>query len=384
MAICRAQPPSAEAHGTVNILLANDSGLVAVTDSMLSNPTGQVGRGQKLFKIDDHTICTIAGFYMDAGPAFGSGRSFLAYTVVPDIIDAYIRERPFLPTIDLDSKLRTLVNAFTFSLELIANLDKAAGIDRTLQKSEITLAGYNGGAIEIARVDLVPSSAQGDIYYVPQYYPVLKVGKKLSYSVAGISDVADTVLSHPREHVGNDPILELLDDSVTKDGGASLTVEDMREIADKLELMTSQKHRIEVGGLRQVAVLANGGIAKFDVGSDQSHTAPPGMVFDQMMDPTIRNSGKISPSFGISAIHGRAVLVIRGSISDVIQPLDNVLFVGTTFTHCMLTYDGSPMALFDKGNVVKDSELRIGPQVKADNPFILQLKADHPELFHPK
>ena len=53
--------------GTVNIVLANANGIVALTDS---NQTYMVGSepfthskpGQKLFRIDDRTVCTIAGF----------------------------------------------------------------------------------------------------------------------------------------------------------------------------------------------------------------------------------------------------------------------------------------------------------------------------------
>ena len=55
-------------HGTVNVFLVNKNGLVVVTDSRLSNAAGIVGNGQKLFRIDDRTICTIAGWYSDPGP----------------------------------------------------------------------------------------------------------------------------------------------------------------------------------------------------------------------------------------------------------------------------------------------------------------------------
>lgn len=57
-------------HGTVNVYLANKNGLVVVTDSKLSGDP-RVPFGQKLFKIDDHTICTIAGWFSDSGPTIG-------------------------------------------------------------------------------------------------------------------------------------------------------------------------------------------------------------------------------------------------------------------------------------------------------------------------
>src|ERR1035437_9664398 len=45
-------------HGTVNVFLANKNGLVVVTDSLLGNGIIPVGFGQKLFQVDDHTICS--------------------------------------------------------------------------------------------------------------------------------------------------------------------------------------------------------------------------------------------------------------------------------------------------------------------------------------
>ena len=48
--------------GTVNVLLANKQGLVAITDSLLTDPSGtQRHYGQKLFQLDPNTIATIAG-----------------------------------------------------------------------------------------------------------------------------------------------------------------------------------------------------------------------------------------------------------------------------------------------------------------------------------
>ena len=61
-------------HGTINIFLANRNGLVAVTDSRLSSNGKAVARGQKLFKVDDHTICAVAGFYMDSGVPLKTSR----------------------------------------------------------------------------------------------------------------------------------------------------------------------------------------------------------------------------------------------------------------------------------------------------------------------
>ena len=58
-------------RGTVNILLANKNGLVAITDSKLVMGNDPAGYAQKLFRIDDHTLCTIAGWYSWSGGRAG-------------------------------------------------------------------------------------------------------------------------------------------------------------------------------------------------------------------------------------------------------------------------------------------------------------------------
>ena len=57
------------AHGTINIVLANENGLVVLTDSMITAGDRQLPEpGQKLFKLDDRTVCAIAGFVSAPAP----------------------------------------------------------------------------------------------------------------------------------------------------------------------------------------------------------------------------------------------------------------------------------------------------------------------------
>src|SRR5437773_8729278 len=57
-------------HGTINVALGNKNGIVVLTDSMLTTGDHQLPNpGEKLFKLDDHTVCAIAGFVSAPGPA---------------------------------------------------------------------------------------------------------------------------------------------------------------------------------------------------------------------------------------------------------------------------------------------------------------------------
>jgi len=55
-------------RGTLNVVLGNREGVVAMTDSMQTvvSATGQTAQlrepGKKLFQLDAYTVCTIAGF----------------------------------------------------------------------------------------------------------------------------------------------------------------------------------------------------------------------------------------------------------------------------------------------------------------------------------
>jgi hypothetical protein len=63
------QAAASSLHGTVNIVLANADGIVVLTDSMLTDENRhQLPRpGQKLFVLDNKSVCTIAGLYERAG-----------------------------------------------------------------------------------------------------------------------------------------------------------------------------------------------------------------------------------------------------------------------------------------------------------------------------
>src|SRR5215469_8291882 len=89
-------------HGTVNIALANKNGLVVVTDSMLTAGDGkQLDQpGQKLFKLDDQTVCAIAGFVSAGGPTPELSANTSA------LIQEYVRQSRGQPRQSISEKLR--------------------------------------------------------------------------------------------------------------------------------------------------------------------------------------------------------------------------------------------------------------------------------------
>jgi len=375
-------------HGTVNILLANHNGLVAVADSALSVTESVLGRdrqrtvgyGQKLFRIDDHTICAIAGFYMDPGPSFGSQKSSFAYTAIPNLLHDYLEERPDIARRSLTDKIESLTNSLIFGLEIVANLNQAAGIQRDLRESQVTFAGYENGDLIIARVNLVPQVGLGGITYVKESVPPIRVGERLASSVAGLGDVALDALSHPDKITRPGPNLQFLAESLKADHGASLSVDDMTTIAKAIEWRTANTYPNVVGGKREVAVLSGGTLSAFNP-YEGDQPKQNGRRFNWLKDSHARNPNKLPGATGITvASPTNAVFVSNSDFEGRRQPLDNILFTRSTFTNCVLTYDGAPMVLFDKTNIVENSTLEVGAQVKDDDPFIIQLKLEHPGL----
>jgi hypothetical protein len=156
----------------VNILLANKNGLVVVTDSRLSDGRHPLKKeAQKLFQIDDRTVCTIASWYSNSGPLIDPDRtgkpSSPAMLAVPGIIQSavYSMESRHL---SIEKKMSFLEHSFEFAILFVANINRAAGIRvppvESDWTSEITLAGFDdNGVLKILQTDLVPEFRGGEI-----------------------------------------------------------------------------------------------------------------------------------------------------------------------------------------------------------------------------
>jgi len=114
-------------RGTVNILLANKNGLVAITDSKLVMGNDPAGYAQKLFRIDDHTLCTIAGWYSWSGPLIG-GKVFPAYLSIPRVINRVAAHIAELKT--FEDKQRFLVDTVRFNLRVLDQIATDSGLQR--------------------------------------------------------------------------------------------------------------------------------------------------------------------------------------------------------------------------------------------------------------
>lgn len=245
-------------HGTINVLLGNKNGLVVVTDSRLSSGSRPLGEeGQKLFVLDDHTICSIAGFYRQLGPKLQE--TYPLATGVPGLIGEYLAKSKASSTTSglISEKLDRLSRIYAFALEIVVNLTPIDSLADIPQNSVLTVAGYEGKTLRIEGLTLKLQKIGLRWRYVAADHIEETAGATLVHRFTGITAIADEIFSHP-ERYPDSPILTYFSEQMVKNRGEDLSLQDMRQIADLLEVRTAAKYPNIVGGPRQVAVLKDG------------------------------------------------------------------------------------------------------------------------------
>jgi hypothetical protein len=233
---------SAVLGGTLNVVLANKNGAVVLTDSMLSDESGPVPvphpeiPGQKLFQLDDKTVCAIAGFVSAPGlfPEFSPS--------VSAVVAHFSEELKQNPRQSLEFKLTALAMLMGQNISAIAALRTAANkpIRAKNYLSTITLVGFDrDGILKIGQVQLAANPEHLERGAVVTGVQIASVGDNLIFGRAGKWETAAKLMNDP----GSKPLdkaLARLKDSVASDGGSSLTLDEMRGIALSLVSYTAQ------------------------------------------------------------------------------------------------------------------------------------------------
>jgi hypothetical protein len=243
--------------GTINVVLANKNGAVVLTDSMLSDESGPVPvphpetPGQKLFQLDDKTVCAIAGFVSVPGlfPEFSPS--------VSAVVNTFSEQLKRYSPQPLRAKLTALAMLMGQNISAIAELRAAANNPLRVNNylSTITLVGYDlDGILKIGQVQLATDPEKIRDWAVIIGIQIVPVGDNLTCGFAGKWKTAEKLLNDP----GSEPLdktLTRLKASLATDGGASLTLDELRGIATSLAAYTAQADPT-VGGDNQIAELA--------------------------------------------------------------------------------------------------------------------------------
>jgi 20S proteasome alpha/beta subunit len=357
-------------RGTINVVFANANGIVALTDSkitvqispFMSQPS--LIPGQKLFQLDDVTVCTFAGFASARVEQFPELASNSA-----GILQDFRRILARNPGQSFHAKLWALSSIFQSRLEAIANI---RDLPVFKPEVELTLAGYDtDGRAKIGQVALsliVENNANGHsvVYAQETDFSEETVGKTLVWKLGGIKEFALPVLSHPEEFAREDPAIADFAKAYAANRGASFTVEQMKRLAIALARHTAERDQ-GVGGDNQIATLENGRVTR--VQQALFPEQQPAMQFGMLVGVACAQSN--------SCATGEGILFIKGKFDDVKQTvLDDNYFFSNEFVRSGIMYDGG-MTRFDKTNKVGPGcTLFLGPHADRHPDILKHLRDD--------
>jgi 20S proteasome alpha/beta subunit len=383
-----AQTPSQKPvfGGTLNVVLANKNGAVVLTDSMLSDESGPVPiphpeiPGQKLFQLDDKTVCAIAGFVSVPGifPEFSPS--------VGAVVNTFSEQLKRYSPQPLSIKLTTLATLMGQNISAIAELRAAANkplrADNYL--STITLVGYDlDGILKIGQIQLAHDPDHIRDWAVVTGIQIVPVGDDFTRGLAGRWETAEKLLNDPGSKPLDKPLARLKV-SQESDGGAALTLDEMRGIAMSLVSYTAQVD-CTVGGDNQIAELTQG---RATIVEQRQFPAPQrtlvqfsllvGIHLEVPKNPSEKDDPELA-LFKTSAVQtapGISVLYVKSFFTNVRQPLDDQYYYLTKFDDCVISYKGGPF-YFDDNNDIKDSYLFLYPNVDTKDPKVKSLMQNH-------
>ena len=396
--VCGAQlDPGPVLSGTINVIAANEQGIVVLTDSMLSRktPNGQGGwtykqvpdLGQKLFQLDNRTVCTFAGFASVKTPPVPD---FL--NNVSAIVGRYKGRLHSPESATVEEKLSLLEAIFSYYLRGTAQMLNVVGSESDYYV-ELLIAGYDpDGTPRVGSVilQMQPAGAQNVSVSlfdtVTPEFKVVPIARQTTAVMEGMIPLAAggvvvvhgqpklalEILQQPADWA-SDPAIAAYADSRTK--GKPLTVEQMKALAISLKKHTSEKEPT-VGGPNQIAVLTGGLVRSVEQPPFPTITAT-AYKFDivetlALEDRELRPLGRAGDAV---AAPGKFTLFFKNSFKRVQQHLDGAYFAGNVFTECRLIYSGGRLQ-FEDSNQVSDSDLILGYGVDRNDPKVKHLLND--------
>jgi hypothetical protein len=255
------------------------------------------------------------------------------------------------------------------NLSMIANVLDSTGhpIPSANFRFQLIIAGYDlDGKPKIGKISLRSSIEGGASMSSVDDAAIWDVGDDFIWRVSGMPDVANVLLDHP-EAVPQDSALAQYGASRLRDQGRSLTVNQMRALAERLAFYTSQRHR-EVGGPNQIAIISAPHTMR--IVQQQFPQLPKAIVWFSLV---------VGSNFAYSSVqfNGEHTVFVRTSWNGMTREIDENVFIGNTFYNCVLTYRRGRVNLRETNQVV-NSTLLVGPLIRPDDETVLRLA----RLFH--
>jgi hypothetical protein len=358
-----AQGQTKTSHGTVNIALANANGIVLLTDSVQSHMEADGWHHQqpvqKLFRLDDKTVCSIAGF---AGETWIRPELNFRNIDVTGIIAEVTDELSKHPVPELDAKLGAIGFLVGSYIDLVANRHEITVGPGTpdAYEFEVIVAGYDAdGEPKLKKLALKPVVLQapdGHRYWSHiASLEEVSVEVKLAHLLGGIPNVSLQVLQSPQAFKTS-AVIQKYARSKKENEGQSLTLKDLAALASKMAAQTARRPPFVgfVGGPDQIAILAEGRILKID----QPHFDDPPRPMKITLMVNLRLAGAAAAVMVVPGPYHHFVW-IRSHIVGLKSPplrLDGQFFYGCEIRDSIVEYNGGLLD-FGPTNTVVNSAL---------------------------
>lgn len=371
-------------RGTLNLVIGNRNCIVVATDSRASlfnkegKWVGQQDDHQKLFKITDNIIVTIAGYgstHIEGADQFSAAASA--------IILQYINELNLQKRIPSYKEVKSALSfLFDFYLTSITNIKKitAGRLDPGDYEFQMLIVGYDEKQRLITKT-VIKSKVQNDILISDidtDSSKFIEIGDKFIFQSAGVEGVAEEILNNPEKYKAY-PAMVNYAENLKKDNGNSLSTKEMKDIAETVlkiaSTITVRKDGITfppIGGPSQLAVFENTHLQT--TFPELRPSPPPPMKYNLFTQPMI-GGGRVGFSSGGGAIvHGPNTIMayISGQFINTEIKIDNQHYFGNTIRHSII-YVNSANFSFTESNNIKDCLLIIGTKVDPNSPKVKAL-----------
>jgi Proteasome subunit len=346
-------PATKSSHGTINILLANSNGMVLVTDSRGTHGDGtHDDKSAKLFEIDNSTVCSIAGLGSDGGPTwqlqFATGGAVRSFR---EELANYAGQLSF------DQKLNILAHGLARRFEDLAAERHYSGQDLTPRERDIfiLLAGYDlDGSAKIGKAHIEVQGFSANVDTRSQ-----KVGGPLLYLTAGVDDTVQARLTEPKAFP-HEKELNAYALAKKKDQAASMTLDQIKDLAEYLEGEAAHTYSMVVGGPIQRAVF-QGGSVTLSVPRDLNPTPKPN-VFKVVTNVGVKNSAIDTIRFGSENPNALSTVYMDFKCTNSDMRLDGVILISGRFEDCNLYFDGGDFYRHPGTVVMSPGHLVFGPR----------------------
>lgn len=347
--------------GTVNIALANKNGIVLLTDSVQSHLEADGWHYQqpvqKLFRLDDKTVCSIAGF---ASETWNQPELNFRNIDVTGIIAEFRDELSKQPVQELEAKLLAVGFLVGSYIDLVANRHEVIagpGTPTDTYKFEVIVAGYDfDGKPRIKKLVLIPvvlRAADGHSYWSHTTKPEdASDSQGFVHLFGGIQTISIHVLESPQEFSASNAIQKYAR-SKKENGGKSLTLKELAALASAMARETAKQTRF-VGGPDQIALLENGRVLAID----QPHFDDPPRPMKFALRVSLKLQGANAAQM-LAAGPNYHQVWIRSEILGIKNPplsLDGQFFYGCEIRDSLVEYNGGVLD-FGPTNTVANSAL---------------------------